>query len=280
MRFQTCQPHRALRSCVRFYWFLEPDHIGDQLHRLLPGTSCDLIIHLGTPARYKIGEGDWGIRRPMGFIEGHFKKYFLLRFSGACRLAGIRFASAGLYPFVRTPLKEFTQQFVDLIDVFGKAGQELMQRVAETNSKVALSSIFDWFLLRQKDRSITVDIRLEQAVHLLFEKHGILPISRLIKELGVTERQLERAFECHVGISPERFAQTLRLSHFIRLAQKSCRPAFTQLAYECSYADQSHLIRAFKQHTGMTPGNYFRQEHGIQRILGDSYPTDFDAQVR
>jgi AraC-like DNA-binding protein len=269
MNLLTFYPHIALRSFVRFYWLLEPDYHGDQLHRLLPGSGCDLIIQIGPPAVYKSGANDWAIRRPAGFVEGHFKEFFLLRFSGACRLAGIRFTCTGLYPFLKTPLKEFTQRFVDVTAVFGSCGRELIEQVAEAASTNALPRIFDKFLLQQFDHDVARDHLLEHAVQILFQKHGAMPIHLLARELGMSERQLERAFNRRVGISPERFAQTLRLNRFIRLARQPNRPSFTQLAYGCGYADQSHLIRAFKQHTGLTPREYFCQQDTLQQALNE-----------
>lgn len=269
MNLLTFQPHIALRPFVRFYWLLEPDFAGQQTHRLLPGSGCDLIVQNGPPATYKIGASAWEIRRPTGFVEGHFKEHILLRFLGPCRLAGIRFTLTGLYQFARTPLKEFTQQFVDLTGVFGKIGRELIQRVAELPSARALPGIFNDFLLGQLHHKIETDKRLEYAVQILFAKNGIAPIHRLAREVCLSERQLERAFDRHVGINPERFAKTLRLNRFIRLARQPIRPALGQLAHECGFADQSHLIRVFKQHSGLTPREYFRQHHLIQQTLNE-----------
>jgi len=270
MNLLTFPPHTALRPFVRFYWLLEPDYAGEPTHRLLPGAGCDLIVQIGPPAIYKRGANDWEIRRPAGFVEGHFKEFFLLRFTGACRVAGIRFTTTGLYPFAKTSAKAFTQQFVDVAAVFGRAGDELIAQVAEMASAKALPEIFDRFLLQRCEQSIEMRNRVDQAVQLLLQKHGVMPIHRLTRELGTSERQLERAFDRHVGLSPERFAQMLRLNHFIHLARRPHRLSFTRLAYECGYADQSHLIRAFKQHTGMTPRDYFQQEHHIQHAFDEA----------
>ncbi len=37
----------------------------------------------------------------------------------------------------------------------------------------------------------------------------------------------------------------------------SCKHlTLTQIAYDCGFSDQSHLIRCFKEFNGMTPGQY------------------------
>lgn len=270
MRLRKFLPHAALRSFVKFYWYLEPDYGSDKRHHLLPCTCCDLIIQIGPPASYKLGTSEWQTRQIVGFIEGHFKRHFTIRFLGACRLAGIRFTSTGLYPFVKTAVKEFTEQFVDLTAIFGRDGLELIEKLAEMGSTPTIPGIFDSFLLSKVDANFTEkDEQLEHAVQKLLQKQGMHSIGALAGELQIAERRLQRLFNRHVGISPERFANSLRLNHFIGLCHQPNRPSFTSLAYECGFADQSHLIRTFKKHTGMTPRQYFNEQHTIQRKLND-----------
>lgn len=223
-------------------------------------------MHFGPPALYRTGESGWGARRPVGFVEGVFKSPLQLRFQRGCRLVGIRFKTPGLCPFVPSPMSQFTDQFIDLADVFLQPGAELIERVAETTSDESLPVLLDRFLLRHMNH-VDADHRLQQAIRILTKQEGMVPVHRICKETSISERQLERLFDRQVGISPERFAQRLRLSRFVRLAQERNHPSFTQLAYECGFADQSHLIRTFKQHLDLTPREYFSQVHPIQQAL-------------
>ena len=269
MYVRTFPPHGKLRPYVRFYWLLEPDETADQPERLGAGVYPDLIIQLGRPARYKLGEGTWETRRLIGFIEGLFKEYFQLRFSRSCRLVGIRFTSLGLYPLVKTPMVQFTNRFTDLTDVFHKEGTKLIEQLAEETSENGLPSILDRFLFQHLTR-IEADGRLTHAIRIMMEKDGMALIHRVAAEASMHERQLERAFDRHIGVSPERFSQRLRLNHFIRLAQHPHRASFTRIAYECGFADQSHLIRTFKRHIGLAPREYFREHHPIQQALNSN----------
>ena len=133
MKFQRFLPHPRLRPFVSFYWMLEPDYRLVTPYRLVPGIGCDIIFQIGPHAEYKFASSPWQKRTPQGFVEGVFREHFLLQFAGPSVLAGIRFTSTGLYPFVKSPLKEFSQQFVDLIDVFGKKGEEAIVRFEELN---------------------------------------------------------------------------------------------------------------------------------------------------
>jgi len=270
MHLKKFLPHRALRPFVKFYWYLEPDYGSDKQQRLLPCACCDIIIQIGPPATYKLGSDEWHQRKPVGFVEGHFTRHCMVRFVGACWLAGIRFTSTGLYPFVKTPVREFTEEFADLTTIFGRDGKELVEKVAETDSAGGIPDIFDSFLLSRIEATLTEkDAQLEEAVQKLLQKRGRHSVGRLAGEMRMPERRLERLFNRQVGISPERFANSLRLNYFIKLCHQPNRPTFTALAYECGFADQSHLIRTFKKHTGLTPRQYFKEQHAIQTELNE-----------
>lgn len=81
-------------------------------------------------------------------------------------------------------------------------------------------------------------------------------LSQVQKELYVTERTFERLFEKNVGVSPNLFR---RISQFNKAFQQLNNRQFQNLsdiAFENSYADQSHYIKAFKEFTSITPTDY------------------------
>lgn len=266
MHLKTFSPHTALHKFIKFYWILELDGQFNQPQRLLPSIYSDLIIHLGPHSDYMISNNNWETRKPVGFIEGLFKTFFLLRFNGESRLIGIRFKSTGLYPFLRISLEQITEQFVDLTDVFPKSGNELIERLTNETSENRIKILLDNFLLKQLNWADTKD-SLDKAIKILICDCGMIPIHKLLKQIALSERQLEREFTYYIGISPEQFANRIRMKHFINLVYNSDNSTLTELAYKCGYFDQSHLIHTFKKYTGVTPKEYFCQNHPIQETL-------------
>ena len=81
-------------------------------------------------------------------------------------------------------------------------------------------------------------------------------LSRVQKELYVTERTFQRLFEKNIGVSPNLFR---RISQFNKAFQQLNNRQFenlSDLAFENGYADQSHYIKAFKEFTSITPTDY------------------------
>ncbi len=68
----------------------------------------------------------------------------------------------------------------------------------------------------------------------------------------VSEYHLIRSFRRHFGITPRQFLISRRVGEAKRLIASGMTVA--SAAYECGFADQSHLNRYFKKVTGYTPG--------------------------
>lgn len=71
-------------------------------------------------------------------------------------------------------------------------------------------------------------------------------------ETGLDRFRLLRAFRLQTGMPPHAYHLALRLAKARRLLQTGAPPA--EVAAACGFSDQSHLIRRFRRHFGMTPG--------------------------
>ncbi|MFZ5451424.1 MAG: helix-turn-helix domain-containing protein [Thermodesulfobacteriota bacterium] len=82
---------------------------------------------------------------------------------------------------------------------------------------------------------------------------GQIQVQELAGLLGTSIRTLERAFLAEVGISPKKFLRLVRFQHAIDRVRNRLQNSLADVAYDCGYADQSHLIREFKDLTGRLP---------------------------
>ena len=77
---------------------------------------------------------------------------------------------------------------------------------------------------------------------------------------GVTISHLVRSFSKAVGLPPRSYHAQVRLARARRLLSEG--KSATWVAYECGFADQSHLSRRFRSHYGLTPGAFQEQSRG------------------
>lgn len=73
-----------------------------------------------------------------------------------------------------------------------------------------------------------------------------------------------RAFNASFGLPPYRYLLVRRMERAKRLLAESDSP-ISQIALRCGQADQAHFSRLFRQHAGMTPGEWSRRAGSERR---------------
>ena len=81
-------------------------------------------------------------------------------------------------------------------------------------------------------------------------------LGEIQRDLGVTERTLERLFENNIGVSPTQFRKIHQFNRAFRQLNTRQFRSLGDIAFEHGYADQSHYIRTFKKFTNITPKEY------------------------
>ena len=84
-------------------------------------------------------------------------------------------------------------------------------------------------------------------------------VAEVAERVGRSHRSFIEVFSAEVGMTPKLFLRIQRFQRALALAGEPCKPAWAQLALDCGYFDQSHLIRDFVELAGVTPAEYVRR---------------------
>ena len=232
MRYAEYAPAPALRSFVDRYWSLDDAAPGTEPHVVLPDGHPEWVIHLSTPFA----------DQPTALYIGQMTAPVSLSARGPLNVFGIRFRPEGAWAFSRVPQDEFRDRISDLASVMLGAKQWLEQ--CGNNDSIAAT---DHFLLSHL-RCDQPDVRVRGAVDQLLAGTSI---AQAAHDSGWCVRQLERAVCQHTGLSPKTLARLGRFQRAIRL--RNAGEAWADIAADCGYTDQSHLIRDFRQFSGSAP---------------------------
>lgn len=89
--------------------------------------------------------------------------------------------------------------------------------------------------------------------------HAPLSIARIARDLGVGRRKLERHFNADLGVPPADASIRIRLAQ-ARLLLRQSSHTITRIAEETGFCDASHLIRVFREASGVTPDQWRQSE--------------------
>ena len=90
----------------------------------------------------------------------------------------------------------------------------------------------------------------------LVSSDGAVPIGLLARQAGWSHKHLITKFRQQIGLTPKTAARLLRFEHAWRQLSGGEPAHWDRLAADGGYADQSHLIREFREFTGGTPADF------------------------
>ena len=96
---------------------------------------------------------------------------------------------------------------------------------------------------------------------------GSTSIRMLAKDLGWSERRLERRFLLTVGVKPKLFARISRFQRLLRMLESGEVTAFADAAISAGYYDQPHMNRDFAEFAQATPTEFLASSHRISELF-------------
>jgi AraC-like DNA-binding protein len=233
----------------------------------------------------EFGPGDIAVLDPLHMFNESFRE--------PTRLAILRFPKAALrerglrhrFPMVFRPdaasgdvgaVREF---LLNLTAQAGKASEPLLERLSDQCLDLMDVFVNERDSCASRRASVATMLRAKQVIARRIGDPD-LSVVRIAEELNISTSCLTRALKAN-GLSPMRYAWSLRLEHATRMLAGAQQGAIQEIAYRCGFASAAHFSRAFKERYGMTPRAYAASrktavEHGDGEAA-DGGEADGDA---
>ena len=207
---------------------------------VLPSTST--VMGFQFAGRIRGEEGLLSTAGVTGLFEGP-RRYSYLGPTGSVM---VRFTPLGA-SCLGVPATELTSRSVPL-DTFlpSQLVRDTSEQICEAHDDRERVQVMERFL---SQLSWTPDPLVAETLRRLESESP--SVARIARELGLSERQLERRFQAKVGLSPRAFLTLRRFERAVELSKRA--RSFTELALEAGYSDQPHFNRDFRRFAGNSP---------------------------
>ncbi|MBE9464607.1 DUF6597 domain-containing transcriptional factor [Dyadobacter subterraneus] len=254
-------PSRSLSQIVKHFLIIENDHAANVQHRMFADGNTGMVFNYGDPLLH-LENGQLDIL-PISFIYGQPETFQNIISVGKIGMLIVVFHPFGSSSLLRIPAIELKNQILDLEIFYPVENQIISDQIVSSIDVFDQIQIIENFLTAKlKIQNLSLNLAC-QAIQIINKNNGNLPVTELTSLLKISERQLQRSFAEHIGVSPKRYSGVTRIQHFLKLVRTntSSLNSLTNLVYDCGFFDQAHLIREMKNISGITPGQYIGQSN-------------------
>ncbi len=107
---------------------------------------------------------------------------------------------------------------------------------------------------------------VETALKILQQEFAFLDgVGDLAERLEVSQEYLTRTFRDHVGMTPGKYLNQVRVEHAKLLLQRGDHNV-SFISSACGFTNGNYFARVFREHVGVTPSVYAREHRGLEHL--------------
>ncbi|MCE9674028.1 helix-turn-helix domain-containing protein [Myxococcus stipitatus] len=257
MLYTSHAPMAPLADFVEYYWSLGdvPAHARE---RIVPSGTLELVVNLHEDEIRVYDPVDpTRCRRFSGaVVSGAYRSYFVIDTREHTSIVGVHFRPGGARAALGLPPGELADTHVDLETLWGGRARLLRERLCSARTPGERFRLLEEALLS----SLRAMPERQRAMHFALERlaRGGSSVGDVAAELGLSRRRFIELFTADVGITPKLFGRVRRFQRALAMTERPRVPAWSQLALECGYFDQSHMSRDFMDFSGLSPAAFLR----------------------
>lgn len=150
-------------------------------------------------------------------------------------------------------------------DIFGKNLTEKIALAKTMSERIEIfKKAYEDMVLGRNSLSDKEKIN-EYLVNRIGRTKGMITMRQLEDETNYSACYLRRIFKSLHGISPKQFAQYIRFQNLLMQADKE-GVRYEQVALDCGYYDEPHMMKEFKKYSGVTLEQYRKMINTNKRV--------------
>jgi len=266
MLFRSYVPASPLAAFVEDFWLYDdyrPRHLRE---RILPSGTVELVINLRDDQLRIYDRVRPGVceRFSGAVVSGTYDRFFVIDTAEEVSLLGVHFRPGGAFPFFGLPMSELVDTHVELETLWARAGGELRERLRTTPRPLDKFRVLEATLAERLSGLSMHDDVVRFAVGAL-GRSAATTVHDVSQHVGLSHRRFIEVFKTQVGLTPKLFHRVQRFQRILAQVGRPLAPAWSHVAADCGFFDQSHLIRDFAEFSGFSPAEFARHLRELER---------------
>ena len=274
--------HPSLTNMVKGYFLADSFSHEEGSNLLTPNGTAAIVIPFGGLFEYSILDNpmvEIDFESPyfdQSYLFGQMTTYGVDVYKGHFRLLLIVFSPNGLFTFSQKEVCQFTNKVIPInklnLPVFGDT---FMDTLWNNSDGVAVVDLVERELLRYMSQINTSKKKrdIEPIIQEIISKRGIVSISDLGSNLGISQKVLELEFRKQVGLTPKMFSRIVRFNNLMKNMGQIEKVDSLSFVTEMGYTDQSHLIKDYVQFTGLPPLKFLKDPNEADMGFKENNPN-------
>jgi AraC-like DNA-binding protein len=266
MLFRSYVPAPPVADFVEDFWLYDdyrPRHLREHI---LPSGTTELVINLRDDELRIYDRVRPGVceRFSGAVVSGTHDRFFVIDTAEETSLLGVHFRPGGASAFFGLPVSELIDTHVELEMLWGREGGELRERLRNVSRPIDKFRVLEATLMaRLSGPSMHRDL-VRFAVGAL-GRPGATSVRDVTQHVGLSHRRFIEVFKTQVGLTPKLFHRVQRFQRILAQVRRAAAAEWSDLAVDCGFFDQSHLIRDFVEFSGFTPAEFARHLRELER---------------
>ncbi|MDC8004797.1 AraC family transcriptional regulator [Aureisphaera galaxeae] len=235
-----------------------PDH---SIERVVPTGHIFVIFELDGFVRNTFDNETLKPNREFTkvWVSGMHKNYISISAHQNSEMFVIQFKPFGAHPFFHFPIHELNDRILPSDELFGNELLQLRDAILTKDTSEEKFQLAEAWLKGRFNQEKTPPAELLDVLKEL-QTESVANYNRTIENYSKTQKHLIDQFKKYVGLTPKYYQRILRFNEILQQIHKAEKIEWSQIAYQCEYADQSHFIKEFKHFSGLNPQKFIQND--------------------
>ena len=264
-------PHPALREFIQWYRICHFEF----------GKAINIPVKPGAPKPENILHfflrDYWAIQRPGE--EKYVQPSILLmgqrtslvrQFTGSTFLnVQVVFQPAALFRITGIPAFELANNHIDASLIFSNDIRTTFDKLQHAKGYGELLQVIEDFNFSLVRRSRKKELPIDNVSRKMIQHGGKDSLDKLADDACLCPKQFQRKFYERVGVNPKTYSRIIRMTRAYNLRNAYPNRDWLDIAIGSGYYDYQHLVKDYKDLTGVTPTEFLAMESQTpERTLG------------